>query len=97
MARLHTASTTARGATISFIGGIEWLLRAVVINAFNFQDTRYGFRAQCFQSIQKRGSGCGAIRGPSITIADELKVDDDASNKLQLSGWFPALSTHTQA
>ena len=42
----------------------EDLLRAVVINAFNFQDTRYGFRAQCFQSIQKRGSGCGAIHGP---------------------------------
>ena len=42
-------------------------------------------------------SGCGAIRAPRSQTADELKADD-ASNKLQLfSGWFPALSTHTQA
>jgi len=100
MARLHTASTTARGATISFIGGIEWLLRAVVINAFNFQDTRYGFSRSVFSIDSKKGLG---VRGNSWPLDHERrrgegKADEDDANKLQLfSAWFAALSTHAQA
>ena len=55
------------------------------------------FALSVFNRFKKGARGAGQFRGPSITIADELKADGDASNKLQLSGWFPALSTHTQA